>query len=202
MAASQPDSLRSPKFALFLAFASALLVTPSIVLHELGHLFTALALGFPSPEFHYSAVSPGDVSGQSQAELGAVALAGPIVTVLLIAAGLAAHRYRPRSIWPFALAIAAASRFAVAVPFTLANLYVRLNGQRLAPPAFDEQKAADALGWSGELLLGATTALVLLVLVWLLVTLPRRWLSFPAVVIGTAAGWGLWMGILGPLLFP
>jgi hypothetical protein len=187
---------------LSLALVSTLLVPLSIVLHELGHLLSALALGFPNPEFHYNAVSPGDVSGQEQWELGVVGLAGPLVTALLTGVGIAAHRRRPGSAWPFALAIAAASRFAVAVPFSLANVYVRLSGQRLSPPAFDEQKAADALGWSGELLLGLTSATLLIVLAWLVVKLPNRWMSVAAILVGTAAGWALWMGALGPILFP
>jgi hypothetical protein len=126
------------KWAFSLAAASVMLVPVGIVLHELGHLLTALALGFPNPEFHFGAVSPGDVSQQAQWELGVVGLAGPLVTALLTGAGIAAHHRWSRSVWPFALAIAAASRFAVAVPFSLANIYVRLAGQRLAPPAFDE----------------------------------------------------------------
>jgi hypothetical protein len=190
------------RWPLLLAAASIALVPLCIILHELGHLLTALALGFPNPEFHFSAVSPGDVSQQAQWELGAVGLAGPLVTALLTVVGIAAHRRWSRSVWPFALAIAAASRFAVAVPFSLANIYVRLAGQRLAPPAFDEQKAADALGWSGEWLLSLTSATLLIVVAWLVVNLPNRWLSLPAVLIGTAAGWALWMGALGPLIFP
>jgi len=190
------------KWALSLAGASIIFVPVGIVLHELGHLLTALALGFPNPEFHFSAVSPGDVSQQAQWELGAVGLAGPLVTFLLTGLGIAAHRRWPDSPWPFALAIAAASRFAVAVPFSLANVYVRATGRRLAPPAFDEQKAADALGWSGELLLGLTSATVLLVLGWLIFTLPNRWLSVPSVLVGTASGWAVWMVGLGPIIFP
>jgi len=179
------------KWALSLAAASIAFVPIGIVLHELGHLLTALALGFPNPEFHFGAVSPGDVSQQEPWELGAV-------TVL----GIAMHRRWPFSAWPFALALAAASRFAVAVPFSLVNVYVRLRGQRLEPPAFDEQKAADALGWSGELLLAITSATLLVVLAWLAIKLPHRWLSLAAVLLGTAAGWALWMGVLGPSLFP
>jgi hypothetical protein len=187
---------------LSLAAASIALVPLSIVLHELGHLLAALALGFPNPEFHFSAVSPGDVSQQEQWELGAVGLAGPLVTAVLTVLGIAAHRRWPASVWPFALAIAAASRFAVAVPFSVVNIYVRLAGKRLAPPAFDEQKAADALGWSGELLLGLTSATLLIVIAWLIIKLPNRGLSLPAIFVGTAAGWALWMGALGPILFP
>ena len=190
------------RWALTLAGASILFVPVGIVLHELGHLLTALALGFPNPEFHFSAVSPGDASQQAQWELGAVGLAGPIVTALLTGLGLALHRRWPASPWPFALAIAAVSRFAVAVPFSLANVYVRATGGRLAPPAFDEQKAADALGWSGELLLGLTSAMFLLVLGWLIIALPNRWVSIPSILVGTAVGWIAWMLGLGPVLFP
>jgi hypothetical protein len=185
-----------------LAAASAVLVPVGIVLHELAHLLAALALGFPNPEFHFSAVSPGDVRQQQQWELGAVALAGPLVTGLLTGLGIAAHRQWPLSVWPFALAIAAASRFAVAVPFSVVSVLMRLSGQRLAPPAFDEQKAADALVWSGELLLGITSVTLLIVLTWLVIKLPSRWVTLPATLIGTAAGWALWMVALGPVLFP
>jgi xanthine/uracil permease len=84
----------------------------------------------------------------------------------------------------------------------VAHIYVRLAGQRLAPPAFDEQKAADALGWSGELLLGITSATLLIVVAWLVVKLPNRWLSLPAILIGTVAGWALWMEPWDPFYSP
>jgi len=87
-------------------------------------------------------------------------------------------------------------------PIGLANIYVRLQSHRLALAAFDEQKAADALGWSGELLLGLTSATLLVVVIWLIIKLPHRWLSVPAVMLGTATGWVLWMGSLGPVLSP
>ena len=190
------------RWALSLAAASIALVPVCIVLHELGHLLTALLLGFPNPEFHFSAVSPGDVTQQEQWELGTVGLAGPLATLLLTVLGISAHRRWQGSVWPFALAIAAASRFAVAVPFSLVNIFVRMSGQRLSPPAFDEQKAAEALGWSGEFLLGLTSATLLIVVGWLVVKLPNRWLSLPALLAGTVAGWALWMGALGPALFP
>jgi hypothetical protein len=182
--------------------APAILVPLSILLHELGHFAVARALGFDNAKLHYSAVDPGPNPGAPAWMSGAVGLAGPIVTIALVALAIIAHGRRRDSVWPFALAIAAASRFAVGLPYSIVNLVMRFQGHRLSPPAFDEYKAATALGWSGDLLLAITSAIPLAVLVWLGLTLPRgrRILFFGALLLGTAVGWYLWMGLLGPRL--
>jgi hypothetical protein len=87
-------------------------------------------------------------------------------------------------------------------PIGLANIYVRLQSHRLALAAFDEQKAADALGWSGELLLGLTSATLLVVVIWLIIKLPHRWLSVPAVMLGNSHGMGALDGIIGSCTIP
>lgn len=182
----------------------ALLLAPlTILLHELGHLLAAIALGFPDPALHFSSISHGDVSGRPSWQLGVVGLAGPLVTALLVLTGSTLLLRRPRSPFGYALAVAAASRFFVGVPYTISNLIAVSSGRRLDPPAFDEYKAGTALGWSGNLTLGTTAAIAILVLLLVAFRLPRSerkagWLGLLA---GTIGGWIAWFS-LAPYVFP
>jgi hypothetical protein len=192
---------RPKRFLLWSAWP--LLLAPlTILLHELGHLLTAMALGFEEAQLHFSHVEF-DEAGGSPVQVGLVGLAGPLVTAAQILGAIAFHRLRPGSRWPYALAVAAASRFLVGVPYTIVSLIVRLQGQRLQPPAFDEYRAGEALGWSGDLLLGLSSLMLLVTLVWLARALPRgeRLMAWPALLLGTVAGWALWFAA-GPLILP
>jgi hypothetical protein len=181
-----------------------LMVPLTILLHELGHLAAAVSVGFPDPALHFSSTSQGDVTKFAAWTHGVVGLAGPAVTVMLalFACGWIALRGCAR--WAFALLVASVSRFAVGVPYTLINSFVRLTGRRLTPPAFDEHKAATALGWSGDAVLGSTSVLLIAALVWMGFRLPRgeRSVAWPGLLLGTALGWVLWMQLLGPVLLP
>lgn len=172
-----------------------LLLAPiTILLHELGHLAAASLLGFPDPELHFSSISHGDISGRHSWQAGIVGLAGPAVTAFLVMVGLVLSSRRPETPFGYALAVAAASRFFVGVPYTIANLAARASGRRLEAPQFDEFKACEALGWSGDLTLGATAAIVFFVFGWLLFRLPKgsRLVGWLGLIGGTIAGWALW----------
>ena len=196
---------KAPWLARLLKWAAwpLLLVPATILLHELGHLLAAISLGFPEPALHFSSISHGDVSDRPPWQPGVVGLAGPAVTALLLGLGLWMMIRRPGQRFGHALAIAAASRFFVGVPYTIGNLIALATGRRLAPPSFDEYKAGEALGWSGNLTLGVTAALVLLVLVALIVRLPKgeRLAAWPGLVAGTIGGWALWF-TLAPVVLP
>lgn len=137
----------------------------TIVLHELGHYATARALGFPNPVFHYSSIDPGDVRTIPPSLSGVVGLAGPAITVILALFACGWILYKGPSRWAFALAVSAASRFVVGVPYHGDQPRVRLSGKTLRPPAFDEHKAGVALGWSGDPLLASTVIVLVGVLV-------------------------------------
>ena len=186
------------------ALLCALLAPLTIVLHEVAHYVTALALGFPDVEFHFSAIAHGDIGGRPGWQSGLVGLAGPAATIAFILAAIALGRRRPGTAWPHALAFAAASRLLVGVPYTLANSITRLSGGRLDPPAFDEYKAGVALGVSGDAMLGASVAFFFVAIVWLARALPkgRRLAAWAGLLAGTALGWALWMALLGPILLP
>jgi hypothetical protein len=176
----------------------------TILLHELGHWAAAHVVGYPSPVLHFSGVDPGPTADVPLAASGLVALTGPIVSAVLALVGCVGVRSQGRPVWAAALAVTAASRFAVGVPYTLVNLWVRTQGNRLTPPAFDEYKAGTALGWSGDALLGATTLLCTLVVWWVGRHLRHgertaRWVGLLG---GTALGWAMWMQIVGPWWLP
>jgi hypothetical protein len=179
-------------------------VPVTIVLHELGHYATARWLGFPNPVLHYSSISPGDVTTRPVWLSGVVGLAGPAITIILALIACGWVFWRRPSRWAFALAISAASRFVVGVPYTVANVVVRVIGATLQPPAFDEYKAGVALRWSGDALLASTALVLVAVLLCVGVKLPRgeRSVAWPGLLIGTALGWALWMKLLGPVLLP
>ena len=175
----------------------------TILLHELGHLAAANALGFPEPALHFSSISHGDVSARPSWQSGVVGLAGPAVTATLLFAGLGLILRRPTLKFGYGLAVASASRFLVGVPYTIANLIAVVSGRQLDPPEFDEYKAGEALGWSGNLTLGSTAALFFLVLLVLLLRLPKgeRLTGWLGLFAGAAGGWAIWFS-LAPLMLP
>lgn len=181
-----------------------LFVPLTIVLHELGHYSAALLAGSPNPVLHYSWTSPGDLAGQDGSIDGVIGLAGPAVTVILSVFACAWILLRGPARWAFALAVSAASRFVVEVPYTVINALARLTGASLRPPAFDEYKAGIALGWSGDVLLGSTAIVLAGVLLCVGLKLPRgeRSTAWSGLVIGMILGWVCWMLLLGPVLLP
>ncbi|CAA9526599.1 MAG: hypothetical protein AVDCRST_MAG91-2585 [uncultured Sphingomonadaceae bacterium] len=183
----------------------ALLLTPlTLVLHEAGHLLAGLVFGLPGLELHFSHVSHGSVADRSALVLSTVGFTGPLVTIALALAGMVWILFRGPSVWAFALVAAAASRLALAAPYTILAALARFRGQRFPPHGFDEYRAAEAMGWSGLSALGVTTAFVATVLVWLAVRLPRgeRFTAWIGLLLGVVLGWVLWIGFLGPILLP
>ena|GEM_PF-4501458 len=176
----------------------------TIVLHELGHYSASLWAGSPNPALHYSWTSPGDLTAKDASIDGVIGLAGPAVTVILSVFACAWILLRSPARWAFALAVSAASRFVIAVPYTVINIVVRLTGGSLHPPAFDEYKAGTALGWSGDALLASTAIVLAGVLLCVGAKLPHgeRSIAWPGLVIGTVLGWIFWMTLLGPALLP
>jgi len=186
------------------AMWSLFLAPVTIVLHEIGHLIVALAVGFPNPTLHFNSVDPGTASGLPLAASGLAALAGPVVSAALALGACAWLFWRDATPWAAALAVTAASRFVVGVPYTIVNVGVRLLGRRLTPPEFDEHKAGAALAWSGDALL-AGTSLVLALVVWSVGRRLRHGNRVPAwsgLLIGTTLGWAIWMLGLGQRLLP
>ena len=181
-----------------------LLVPLTIVAHEVGHYSVARFLGFSNPTLHYSSINPGDVSGKPASLSGIVGLAGPAVSALLALFACGWILARGPARWAFALAISAASRFLVGVPYTVISFVVRLMGGSTRAPAFDEYKAGTALGWSGDALLASTAIVLVGVLLCIGFKLPRgeRSVAWPGLLLGTALGWALWMLLLGPVLLP
>jgi hypothetical protein len=181
-----------------------LFVPATIVAHELGHLTAAAALGFPDVALHFSSISHGDIAGKPAWTNGVVGLSGPLVTVIITLVACAAIALRGGPPWAFALAISAASRFVVGVPYTMVSIALLLGNRRLAPPEFDEHKAASALGWSGDAVLGFTALFLIAILVWIGYRLPRgeRIAAWPGLLVGTVLGWALWMGLVGRFVLP
>ena len=128
----------------------------TIVLHELAHLRVAYAVGYPSPTLHFSSVDPGPSEGLPPSAAGLVALAGPVLSALLALLGCALLWRQGPMPWSTALTVCAASRFVVAVPYMISLVVVRVMGQQLAPPAFDEYLAGTALHIPGNALFAGT----------------------------------------------
>lgn len=186
-----------------LAGLAAILAPAGIILHEFGHYIVGLSLGYPV-HFGVASVSGGPQLGTAS-DLPVViqAMAGPIVTVvLIIVAAIALSRDRG-SLWALALAITAPLRFLVGASFLFFVGRGWLQGRPFAgSPNFDEYNAASALGWSPVWLISAQMAALICFWAWSL-TRPkrgRRLLSLGSALIGAAIGVSAWMTIIGPAL--
>ena len=180
-----------------------ILTSPTILLHEGSHLAVATAVGVPEPVLHYSAIGHGDVSmvpGWAMALTGA---AGPLMTLLLSFVGCWGIAIRRGSPWAFGLAATASSRLLLGVPFAvLGTISVMLGND--ASSAFDEFKAANAVGLHGLPFVAATAAAGVAIWIFIGRRIPKgdRWAAWPGLILGTLFGWGLWLGVLGPILLP
>ena len=200
--AQHRTSIDRPNLLALLLWPIAL-VGLTILLHETGHLLAAKYFGLPDTALHFDRVDYDERVAVDAWKLGVIGLAGPAVTIILIIIGLA-WAGKTRHPAAYALAAAAASRLIVGVPYTVVALALFLSGRHLAAPSFDEARAALAFGLPPEALMAVSTAAFFIAFGGVVGALPKglRLLGLSALVAGTAAGWGLWMVVLGPRLLP
>ena len=195
------------RFKTFLEFAAwgAIVAPATIVLHELGHFLAGLALGTPDIALHYGSVSDSAAeSGFPEFRIGVQALAGPVVTLLLMAGCLIALRKQADHPLYFTALFAAPIRFAVGAVYLYFVAAAAFQGIAPGQPNFDEFKAAQMLGFPVAPLLVAELALTLALWSWAARRLGGA-IRLPALagtVIGIIAGIGIWIAGLGPLLLP
>lgn len=187
-------------------FLSALVVGPiAVLLHELGHWIVAKAAGF-QPVLHAYAVSgvpDAAPFGGNPTGVAAVALAGPMVTLVLTVAGYTLWRRDSSRTWALALAFAAPTRFIINALFLLGSVLVALGVAERSNPSFDEVNAASALGIPAASL-AVIGALVLPLIWWSIIRRldQNRWTTVAALAAGTLIGMVLWLGPVGNSLLP
>jgi len=166
-AAEQPETGSKLKTFLVFAACGALIAPATIVLHELGHLLAGLALGTPDIALHYGSVSDSaEESGFPAFRVGLQALAGPAVTLFLMAACMVALRKHPDHPLFFTALFAAPIRFAVGAAYLYFAASAALQGIPPGQPNFDEFKAAEMLGFPVVPLLIAELALTFALWSW------------------------------------
>jgi hypothetical protein len=185
--------------------AFGIVVAPlTIVAHELGHYGVGLILGTPDLELHYGSVSDtAREQGVSSAKIGAQALAGPAVTLLIMAACALGLR---KTAHPFLVAtlIAAPIRFAVGAVYLGFSIAASVRGEPRGQPNFDEFNAAQALGFPVEPLLILELAVTVLIWFWMYRRLEkgRRISAIFGATVGVGLGVGAWIAVIGPWLLP
>lgn len=165
---------------------------------EAARRLTARLLGFPAL-LHFASVSGVPEKppfGAAAGAVAAVSLAGPLVTLALLAWG----SLRLNKPWARALVVATGLRFALNFIFLIQFGFVLAGIAAPSDAIFDEVTAALAIGVPPFVLvaIGPIALVAALVRLW-------RTSSFSEIAvltIGTAAGAALWMGLLGPLLLP
>lgn len=187
-------------------FLYALVMGPLAALtHELGHWIVGKAAGF-QPVLHAYAVSglpEAAPFGGNPLGVAAAALAGPVVTLLLTAAGYALWRQEASRNWALALAFAAPIRFVLNLMYFVGTGLVALGIVERSNPNFDEMTASLALSVPVFPLVGIG-ALVLPLAWWLIIRRldEDRWASVASLLAGTLIGMALWLGPIGRSLLP
>jgi hypothetical protein len=190
--------------ALTYAAWGAVVAPLTIVAHELGHFGVGLLLGTPDLALHYGSVSDtASEQGFPAARIGAQALAGPVATLLIMAACVMGLRKKVHPFFVVAL-IVAPIRFAVGAVYLAFSLQAAIQGGARGQPNFDEFKAAQALGFAVEPLLIFELVATIAIWVWMFRRLERgtRFNSLCGAVAGVAVGIGAWIALIGPWLLP
>ncbi len=191
------------------AFALATIFAPAaIVIHEAGHFLGYVVFGFPEPKLHYASAGwdgiqefsrhlrAGELAeAQSIADIGQSGIAsaaGPLMTYVMIAAGLWALR-RYESVFGAALSVAAAARVSVLLP-ALTRASEGTDEAGVSRALLVPEVPLHLLGLA-VCMAGVFGSLVLL-------HQQGRTRLMPALVVGTLFGVGLWMGPVGRLVLP
>ncbi len=204
-ASDSPVAHGNLKTLLVFAAWGAIAAPATILLHELGHFLAGLALGTPDIALHYGSVSDSAAeSGFPAFRVGVQALAGPVVTILLMAACVVALRKSPEHPLFFTALFAAPIRFAVGAVYLYFVAAAAFQGIAPGQPNFDEFKAAQMLNFPVVPLLVAELVLTLALWSWAARRLSNaiRWPALAGTAIGIIAGIGIWIAVLGPLLLP
>lgn len=187
-------------------FLAALVIAPvAVLLHEVGHWVVAKAVGFQAVLHAYAVSGPPEVApfGGNPTGVAAVALAGPMVTLLLTALGYTLWRRDSSRKWALALAFAAPTRFIINALFVVGSVLVALGVAERSNPNFDEITAASALGVPA-VSLAIIGALVAPLTWWSIIRRldQSRWACVASLAAGTAVGMTLWLGPVGELVLP
>jgi len=190
--------------ALTYAAWGAVVAPLTIVAHELGHFGVGLFLATPDLALHYGSVSDtASEQGVPAVRIGAQALAGPVATLLIMAACVMGLRQKVHPFFVVTL-IAAPIRFAVGAVYLAFSLQAAIQGGARGEPNFDEFKAAQALGFAVEPLLIGELVATIAIWVWMFRRLQRetRFSSLFGAVVGIGLGIGVWIALIGPWLLP
>jgi len=205
MGETYTSRLRSGLLPVLTYAAYGALAAPlTIVAHELGHFGVGVILGTPDLALHYGSVS--DTAREqafSTAAIGAQALAGPIVTLLILIGGFVALKTQTH---PFVVGILLASpiRFAVGAVYLAFSLGAMIKGEARNQPNFDEFNAAQAFGFAVEPLIIIEIVATIAIWVWIFRRLEKRtrFRALLGAIVGIVIGVGLWITSIGPWLLP
>jgi len=178
-----------------LALLTFLLTPLTIVIHELGHFAVPLLSGLPA-QLHPTSVSGGAALGTQPAWLVALQEGGgPLMTIIMGAAGAAAYARDRRRVWALAFAGAAISRLLVSTAWLGLRLFLLVIGKPYGGnPNFDEHRVAEALGFSPFVTAVAATLVFAAIFAWLVGRIERgRRLAFTitmaVMVVGANLAW-------------
>lgn len=177
---------------------AALLFPATVILHELGHFGIGWLSGFPVALHYASVTGLPEAAPYAGAPLAVAlaALAGPAISLAMLAAGMAGWR----RIWGLPLLAAALPRFVVNLLFMVQQGFVLAGIAQAGRPNIDEANAARALDVPAAPL-AAIGAMALLAGLWAV------WRRAGAggvlmLALGTGLGMAGWLVVLGPRLLP
>lgn len=191
----RPRVRRYFKWAFFAAIAGPI----SIVLHEIGHMSTALFLGYSNLFITYHSWGGKAPMGITSVERAWINAGGPIASFLIVMACICALCYRRELIFPKVLGFLAPVQFMGCLLFVTSSL-LGLSGSKV----YDAARAADNLGI--PVFLASLPGTIVLVASWAFfihsIEKNHRVKEILSIVIGGILGFILWLTVIGPIILP
>lgn len=171
----------------------------SIILHEMGHAFTAFLVGYTDLYIAYHTWGGNAPMGITSIDRAWISAGGPIASFLMIIISYLLMRYRRFPDFSRILGLMASIQFMGALIFTLSYLL-----GVSASTVYDSARAASHLGVS--IFIASIPGSAIIIATWVLfmssIEAEKRIRALWSIITGAFFGFLIWLTIIGPIILP